>query len=114
MQQLNSDFRGKDKPTDVLSFESDPFDPAWPDHMQAGAPHLGDIALGYEISAQDAASQNKSMPQHISHLLIHAVLHLDGMDHENENDAVKMEAKERKALAILGYPDPYSDQNLAK
>lgn len=114
MQQLNSNFRGKDKPTDVLSFESPSADPAWSDTLEEGATHLGDIAFGYEISAHDAAQQNKSMRQHISHLLIHAVLHLDGMDHEIESDALKMEAKERKALAILGYPDPYSDTYTAK
>ncbi len=98
MQALNSRWRGKDKPTDVLSFPAGP----------ASAPFLGDIALGFETVRRDADRDGKSLAQHISHLLVHGYLHLCGFTHEGEGDAAEMEALERQALATLGFPDPYS------
>ena len=98
MQRLNAQFRGKDKPTDVLSFPADEMD----------APFLGDLAIGYDISAADAESAGKSLPDHLSHLLIHGYLHLLGYDHAEHSDAEEMEALERRALASLGIADPYS------
>lgn len=98
MQRLNQQFRGKDKPTDVLSFPADGMD----------APFLGDIALGYEVCAQDAATTGKSMPHHLTHLIIHGYLHLLGFDHINDADAEEMESLERLVLASLGIADPYS------
>ena len=98
MQRLNAQFRGKDRPTDVLSFPADERD----------APFLGDLAVGYEISAADAESAGKTLPDHLSHLVIHGYLHLLGYNHEEDADAEEMEALERRALASLGIADPYS------
>jgi len=98
MQALNREWRGKDKPTDVLSFPAD--------DMQSG--FLGDLALGYEICARDARKQGISLADHTAHLLIHGFYHLLGYDHETEAEAAVMEGLEVSALARLGLPDPYS------
>lgn len=97
IQTLNRDFRGKDKPTDVLSFPAEEMD----------RPLLGDIAVALETCAKDAAAKSISLDQHLSHLLIHGYLHLIGHDHMEDTDAAKMETLEVKALASLGWPDPY-------
>ncbi len=94
---LNRDFRGKDKPTDVLSFAADPMD----------RPQLGDIAIAFGVAAKDAAAQGKRFEDHVTHLCIHAFLHLNGHDHEAPEAAARMEALEIKALASLGLPNPY-------
>lgn len=97
IQALNRDWRGKDKPTDVLSFEADPMD----------RPFLGDIAVSIGVAARDAAARDLTLDQHLSHLLIHGYLHLIGHDHIEDTDAMKMESLEVRALASLGWPDPY-------
>ncbi|MDJ0919581.1 MAG: rRNA maturation RNase YbeY [Henriciella sp.] len=97
IQTLNRDFRGKDQPTDVLSFEA----------AKEDRPFLGDIAVAYQTSARDAEARGLTMPQHLSHLLIHGYLHLIGHDHIEDTDAQEMEALEIAALASLGWPDPY-------
>ena len=97
MHALNREWRAKDKPTDVLSFPADPIE----------APFLGDIAVGYGISASDAAEKSISLGDHLCHLLIHGYLHLIGHDHIEDTQAEEMEALEVRALALLGLPDPY-------
>jgi probable rRNA maturation factor len=97
MHTLNRDWRGKDKPTDVLSFPADEMD----------APFLGDIAVGLGVSRGDAATRGIKLTDHLSHLVIHGYLHLLGYDHMTEEEAREMEALEIKALAGLGIGDPY-------
>jgi len=97
IRELNRTWRGKDKATDVLSFPAHEMD----------HPFYGDIAVSLETSLRDAAAQNKTLPQHLSHLLIHGFLHLMGHDHMNDTEAEEMEALERSALASLNWPDPY-------
>lgn len=97
IQTLNKQWRGKDKATDVLSFPADPMD----------APFLGDIALALGVTQADAKTRDLTLPQHVSHLLIHGLLHLLGHDHKDDTEAAEMEALEIEALASLGWPDPY-------
>lgn len=93
---LNAQWRGKDMPTNVLSFPA-------PD--TAGT--LGDIALAYETCAREADEQGKSLKDHATHLLAHGLLHLLGYDHEADDDAAEMEGLEKDILARLGIADPY-------
>jgi probable rRNA maturation factor len=103
IQKLNAGWRGKDKPTNVLSF------PAFP-LVQGGPlpPMLGDIVLAAETVAREAALEDKPVENHITHLVIHGLLHLLGYDHETDTEAEAMEATERAALARLAIPDPYA------
>lgn len=105
---LNREWRGKDKPTNVLSFPMlarEDLLALAPD----GPPELiGDIALAHETCAREAAERGIAMEDHASHLIVHGLLHLAGHDHETSSaDADAMEALETKALALLGLPDPY-------
>ena len=97
VRDLNARFRGKDAPTNVLSF---------PSGMADGP--LGDIALAYGVCAREAAEQGKPLAHHLSHLVAHGVLHLLGFDHQDEDEAEAMEAQERTVLEGLGVPDPYA------
>jgi len=97
MQELNREWRGKDRPTDVLSFEAGP----------EARPYLGDIAIGHETASRDAGEMGKPLTDHVAHLLVHGLLHLVGHTHESEEDAALMEGLERQALEKLGIPDPY-------
>lgn len=101
MHRLNRQWRGKNKPTDVLSFPSS-------EEIPGEIRHLGDIALGLETASADAEKLGRKMPAHISHLLVHGFLHLLGYDHETAGDAHVMEALEIEILAGLGLPDPYA------
>jgi probable rRNA maturation factor len=92
-RQLNRTWRGKDKPTNVLSFSSD--------H------ELGDLAICAPVVAREAREQGKEPAAHWAHMVVHGVLHLLGYDHENDRDAARMEAREAKILAQLGMPNPY-------
>jgi probable rRNA maturation factor len=105
---LNKTWRGIDKPTNVLSFPApEPAGAASP----PGAPRmLGDIAIAYETTRQEADEEGKSFADHLSHLAVHGFLHLIGYDHENDGDAETMEALEREILARLGIPDPYAER----
>lgn len=111
---LNADFRDRPQPTNVLSWPAGDIDlplggvPALPDPGPDGPPHeLGDIAIAYQTCVREAREQGKPVQDHLSHLLVHAVLHLLGFDHINDADAAQMEALETRILANLGVPDPY-------
>jgi probable rRNA maturation factor len=103
VQDLNRTYRGQDRPTNVLSFPADgengPGDAAC---------LLGDIVLAYETIAREAGEQEKSLPDHLSHLCVHGLLHLLGHDHQTQADARKMEALEISILAELGIADPFT------
>ena len=101
VQLLNAEFRDKDKPTNVLSFPGG-------DMQMPGAPvHLGDIVLAFGVCRDEAAAQDKTLADHLTHLVIHGVLHVLGRDHEDDAEAEAMEAEERTLLASLGVSDPY-------
>lgn len=100
--ELNRDWRGLDKPTNVLSF------PAADADALATAPLLGDIAVAYETVARECAEEDKPFADHLSHMIVHGFLHLLGYDHETDDEAEDMEALERSALQQLGVPDPYA------
>jgi probable rRNA maturation factor len=96
LRALNARWRGKDQATNVLSFPA-------PEGFG-----LGDIALAFETVSAEAQAQGKSLAAHTSHLIVHGFLHLLGYDHEDEGEAVEMEARERVILATLGVDDPYT------
>jgi probable rRNA maturation factor len=116
VQALNRDYRQKDKPTNVLSFpmldeiELDKLrhlNPNGPD-LDGAETMLGDIILAYETCKIEAAEKGISLPDHVTHLVIHGTLHLLGYDHVEDAEAEIMEALEVKALASLGLGNPYS------
>jgi probable rRNA maturation factor len=96
-QDLNREYRGKDYATNVLSF---PYD--------TEPVVSGDLVVCPAVVAREAAEQNKPLAAHYAHLTVHGMLHLQGWDHENDEDAQAMEDEEREILAALGYPDPYA------
>lgn len=106
---LNDDFRDKQQATNVLSWPSEDRVAETP----GGAPdppepgELGDIAISYDTCAREAAEQGKPFEAHVTHLLVHGVLHLLGYDHMREADAAQMERLEVEILATLGVEDPY-------
>jgi probable rRNA maturation factor len=108
IRTLNSNWRGIDKPTNVLSFPAlQPTGPSGPDD----APRmLGDIAIAYETTRKEADDEQKPFAHHLSHLAVHGFLHLIGYDHEKDDDAETMEVLETEILAQLGIPDPYVDR----
>ncbi len=93
---LNAEFRGKDYPTNVLTFVYDD-----------DAPRAGDIVLCAPVVRTEAAAQDKPLAAHYAHLVVHGMLHFQGFDHERAADAAVMEAREVEILAALGVPDPY-------
>jgi probable rRNA maturation factor len=97
---LNGRYRGKRKPTNVLSF---PFEP--PRGVQS--PLLGDLVICAPVVRREARAQGKRPEAHFAHLVVHGCLHLRGYDHETDRDAAVMERRETRALAALGFPDPY-------
>lgn len=112
--ELNGDFRGKAKPTNVLSWPSDERGaaegevPDLPEPGEADDPEsLGDIAISYDTCAREAAEAGKPMADHVTHLIVHGLLHLLGYDHIRAADGDLMEATEVRILARLGLSDPY-------
>lgn len=111
VHSLNKAYRGKDKPTNVLSFPQ-----VQPDLLETlantddGEALLGDIILAYETCRAEASAKNVDFSDHITHLIVHGSLHLLGYDHENEIDAGLMENCEINALATLGIANPYAEQ----
>ena len=103
IRTLNAGWRNKDKPTNVLSFPAFPVKPG-----EKLPPMLGDVVLAAETVAREAELEGKPLGHHITHLVVHGVLHLLGHDHEEETEAERMEALERAALARLAIPDPYA------
>ena len=110
---LNADFRGKPAPTNVLSWPSDDRaagidgeTPLAPDPLD---PELGDIAIAWDTCAAEARDAAKPLEQHVTHLLVHATLHLLGYDHVRDGDAGLMEGLEAQILRDMGHPDPYDD-----
>jgi probable rRNA maturation factor len=99
VRTLNRDYRGEDKPTNVLSF---------PGSDDLDSPMLGDVVLAYETCRREAEGDDKPFQHHIHHLVVHGVLHLIGYDHMTTDEAVEMEALETRILAALGVPDPYA------
>ena len=108
VRSLNAGYRGKDKPTNVLSFPM--FEPGLIAAAPAGGEILlGDIVLAHGVCAREAAEKGVEVETHASHLVVHGMLHLLGYDHEtSEADAEAMEAVEREALAAIGISDPYA------
>ena len=103
-QQLNSDYRGKDKPTNVLSF---PFEAPEMIPAEELGEFLGDLVICEQVLQREAEQQNKSIDSHWAHLIIHGILHLLGFDHIEEQDANRMEALEVELMKELGFEDPY-------
>ena len=96
-QELNAEYRGKDYATNVLSF---PYD--------TEPVVMGDLVICPSVVAREASEQNKPLAAHYAHLTVHGMLHLQGWDHDNDDDAEAMENEEKEILAALGYPDPYA------
>lgn len=113
--ELNGEFRAKGQPTNVLSWPSEergsefageapePPEPGTADDPTA----LGDIALAWDTCAREALEQGKTMQDHVTHLIVHGLLHLLGYDHEDDDDAELMESTETRILGQLGVADPY-------
>ena len=101
---LNRDYRAKDYATNVLTFAYNEGEEIGPDE-----PARADIILCTDVLETEAAQQNKTVEEHAAHLVVHGVLHAQGYDHDNDEEALEMEQFERDILAALGYPDPYAE-----
>jgi probable rRNA maturation factor len=103
MRELNGRWRGREEPTNVLSFPA----------AAGGAPTLGDIVIAFETTAREAAAEGKRFADHLAHLAVHGFLHLVGYDHQSDDEADAMERLERVILARLGIADPYAVRDTA-
>ena len=108
---LNADFRGKPTPTNVLSWPSDERGVAVAGEMPLAPdpadPELGDIAIAFETCEAEAQAADKPLAEHVTHLVVHATLHLLGFDHDRDADAALMEGLETQILGKMGLDDPY-------
>ena len=102
-RRLNRDYRGKDRPTNVLSF------PGGASVRGAPPAPLGDLAICAGVVAREARAQHKALAAHWAHMVVHGTLHLQGYDHETVGEARRMERRERTILARLGFPNPYEE-----
>ena len=100
MRELNHDFRGQDKPTNVLSFPAN-------DETDTDSPYLGDVVLALETILREAQEQKKTPAAHTAHLVVHGTLHLIGFDHMDDDEAEMMEHFERRILSGANISDPY-------
>ena len=111
MAALNASFRDKNRPTNVLSWPSDERGVAVAGDMPVAPdpadPELGDIAIAYDTCEAEAQAAGKPLPEHVTHLIVHATLHLLGYDHERDADATLMEGLETRILGKMGLDDPY-------
>jgi probable rRNA maturation factor len=101
-QELNAQYRGKDYPTNVLSFPADIA-------AEVGVPLLGDLVVCAPVVAREAQEQGKTLQAHWAHMLVHGTLHLIGFDHIEDDEAETMETLETQIVTGLGYPAPYQD-----
>ncbi|MEN9502364.1 MAG: rRNA maturation RNase YbeY [Pseudomonadota bacterium] len=106
-QTLNRDYRGKDYPTNVLSF---PYDAPLIPLEEGETDYLGDLVVCLPVMEREAAEQGKTTTQHWAHLLVHGLLHLQGYDHITDAEAEEMETLETQILGELGFPNPYQVQ----
>ena len=106
VQRLNREYRGKDSPTNVLSFPGYEGAPLMPGQR----PHLGDIFLAAGTVQREAKAQGKTLEQHLAHLLVHGFLHLLGYTHDDDSNARHMEEQEKTIMQKLGFSDPYMQE----
>ncbi|WP_137129864.1 rRNA maturation RNase YbeY [Rhizobium sp. FY34] len=106
IREINAEWRGQDKPTNVLSFPAFPITPG-----KMPGPMLGDIVIARETLEREAADLDKPFDEHLTHLMVHGFLHLFGYDHIEIDEAEKMEGLETRILARLGLSDPYAGQD---
>ncbi len=109
VRRLNRDYRNRDEATNVLAFAND--DPTSGTLADTRPTLLGDVVIAFETAAREAADQKKPLSHHVSHLLVHGVLHLLGYNHDEDTAAHVMEDLERAILAGLGIPDPYAERD---
>ena len=103
-RELNKQYRGKDYATNVLTFAYNEGE-----ELDDDAPTRADIILCTDVLEKEAAEQKKSVEEHTAHLIVHGVLHAQGYDHEDDEEAAEMEGIETELLAELGYADPYAE-----
>ena len=104
---LNRDYRAKDYATNVLTFAYNEGEEVADDE-----PTRADIILCTDVLQREAEEQKKTVEEHVAHLVVHGVLHAQGFDHENDEEAEEMEQLERDIMEVLGYPDPYADNDV--
>lgn len=104
MTELNQTYRGKNGPTNVLSFPAE-----LPQEAASEFPELGDIVICAEVVNQEALQQHKSQQSHWAHMVVHGIFHLLGYDHVNDDEAEEMEKREIEVMQQLGFANPYQD-----